>query len=208
MTDHRAYDYDVFHPNTTRWPQAGDKLFLPARDTFFASDAGERSYRLLRGYKRAGDILIQHALADRADRENLVFPAIFNYRHYVELALKAIIDDHGAFANVYRGEHNHKLPDLWQLFLTLVAAFGCDSSDDSFQAVSACIDELASVDPNSTSFRYAKNLRGDTPVLILMQDGLDLKQLHDVMNGIANFFECVDLELTHRKEAIFDGSWS
>ncbi|HVI68783.1 MAG TPA: hypothetical protein VM910_40385 [Bradyrhizobium sp.] len=33
------------------------------------------------GYKRAGDILIQNALADLYDRDSLIFPAIFNYRH-------------------------------------------------------------------------------------------------------------------------------
>jgi hypothetical protein len=46
-----------------------------------AGAADERKYRLLQGYKRAGDILIQNALADLYDRDSLIFPAIFNYRH-------------------------------------------------------------------------------------------------------------------------------
>src|SRR6266446_2216394 len=124
MTDDRTYSYDVFSRFTERWPETGDRLLSPGRDSFLAEGAAERNYRLLRGYKRAGDILIQNALAERYDRDSLIFPAIFNYRHYIELALKAIIEDHGAFAG-----KNHKLPELWQLFVKIAKAFGDDCSD-------------------------------------------------------------------------------
>ena len=157
-----------------------------------------RNYRLLQGYKRAGDILIQPALADPYDRNNLIFPAIFNYRHYIELALKGIIEEHGCFAGVSLGSKNHKLPELWQLFVKIAAAFDYDCSNDPMAlAVSACVDEFAAVDARSTAFRYACNLDGKTPNL---PEGLDLVRLHDVMNRIENFFECVDLDFTHKAE--------
>ena len=89
----RTYSYDVFSRFTERLPAAGDRLFVRGRDLFLAKEVDERNYRLLQGYKRAGDILIQRALADPYDRDNLVFPAIFNYRHYIELAqLKADLE--------------------------------------------------------------------------------------------------------------------
>jgi hypothetical protein len=198
MTYNRAYDYDVYERHTERWPAAGDRLLSPGRDTFLADEADERNYRLLRGYKRAGDILIQGALADRTDCRNLIFPALFNYRHYIELALKAIVDDHGAFAGVSLGQKNHKLPELWQLFLAISAAFGNDHSNEAAVAVGECIDEFVTLDANSTAFRYARNQRGDTPVL--PSGGLDLVRLHDVMNGLENFFECADLDFTHKAD--------
>jgi hypothetical protein len=193
----RTYSYDVFSRFTERLPAAGDRLFVRGRDLFLAKEVDERNYRLLQGYKRAGDILIQRALADPYDRDNLVFPAIFNYRHYIELALKAIIEEHGPFAGVSLGPKNHKLIELWQLFVKVAAAFGYDYSDATVVALSGCIDEFAAVDPSSTAFRYASNLDGGTPTL--PSDGLDLVRLHDVMNGIENFFECVDLDFTHRQ---------
>jgi hypothetical protein len=151
-----APSYDVFSRFTERRPAAGDRLFSPGCDAFLAEGAAERNYRLLlRGYKRAGDILIQNALAERYDRDSLIFPAIFNYRHYIELALKAIIEDHGAFAGVSLGSKNHKLPELWQLFVKTAKAFGDDCSDATAVAVSRCIDEFAAVDASSTAFRYA-----------------------------------------------------
>jgi hypothetical protein len=194
----RTYSYDVFSRFTERVPEAGDRLFVCGRDSFLAKEVDERRYRLLQGYKRAGDILIQNALADPYDRDSLIFPAIFNYRHYIELALKAIIEEHGPFAGVSLGpKKNHKLPELWQLFVKIAAAFGYDCSDAAAVAVGGCIDEFAD-DVNATAFRYACNLDGGTPTL--PKAGLDLVRLHDVMNGIENFFEGVDLDFTHRAE--------
>ena len=183
---------------TERWPEAGDKLLSSGRDAFLAAGHAERNYRLLRGYKRAGDILIQEALAERSDRDNLVFPAIFNYRHYIELALKAIIEEHGAFAGVLLELKDHKLPDLWRLFVKIATAFGNDCSDIATVAVGECIKEIDGVDAGATVFRYARRLNGDTPDL--PKDGLDLVRLHDVMNGIENFFECADADFTHKAD--------
>jgi hypothetical protein len=153
VADDRTYSYDVFSRFTERWPEAGDRLLSPGRDSFLAEGAAERNYRLLLGYKRAGDMLIQNALAERYDRDSLIFPALFNYRHYIELALKAIIEDHGAFAGVSLGSKNHKLPELWQLFVKIATAFGNDCSDAEAVAVGGCIDEFATVDVSSTAFR-------------------------------------------------------
>jgi hypothetical protein len=109
----------TFERFTERWPEAGDRLLSPGYDTFLAEGADERSFRLLRGYKRAGDVLVQSALTHRYDRDSLVFPALFNYRHYIELALKAIVEEHGTFAGVALGTKNHELPELWKLFLMI-----------------------------------------------------------------------------------------
>jgi hypothetical protein len=128
----------------------------------------------------------------------LVFPGLFNYRHYIELALKAIVNEHGAFAEVYLESKNHKLPDLWRLFVKIAAAFGNDCSDIATVAVGECIKEIDGVDASATVFRYAQTLSGDTPDL--PKNGLDLVRLHDVMNGIENFFQCADLDFTHKAD--------
>jgi hypothetical protein len=191
-------DYDVFERVTARLPEAGDRLLSSGRGAFLAQGHAERNYRLLRGYKRAGDILIQKALVDRPDRDNLVFPALFNYRHYIELALKGIVEKHGAFAGVSTKSKDHKLFDLWQLFVKIATAFGNDCSDIATVALGECINEIDDVDASSTVFRYARKLSGDTPDL--PKNGLDLVRLHDVMNGIENFFECADLDFTYKAD--------
>jgi len=187
----------VFDHPGDRWPVANDHLLIAGRDTYLAESAFERGFRLLRGYKRAGDILVQQVLSDRADRDNLVFPALFNYRHYIELALKAIIEEHGPFAGVTLGTKDHRLPDLWRLFVQIATEFQNDPADPAALSVGRCISEFAKIDANSTTFRYAKTLRGDVPAL---PEGLDLVNLHDVMNGIENFFECADLDFQHKAD--------
>ena len=133
----------------------------------------------------------------RVDCNNLVFPALFNYRHYIELVLKAAIEEHGPFAGVTLGSKDHRLPDLWRLFVQIAIKFNNDPADLAAQAVGRCIDELSKIDANSTTFRYAKTLRGDVPIL---PSGLDLVQLHDVMNGIENFFECASLDFSQKAD--------
>ncbi|MGD0867239.1 MAG: hypothetical protein ABSA49_16980 [Rhizomicrobium sp.] len=198
MTNDRTCSYDAFSGAMERWPQAGDQLFRPGRDSFLAKHKAERNYRIRRGYKQAGDILIYSALTDRCVRDSVIFPAIFNYRHYIEIALKTIIEDHGEFAGVAIGSRNHKLPELWQLFLGIATAFGNDCSDTATIAVGKCIDEFNVVDDRSTAFRYSDDLRGGTPPL---PEDLDLLGLRDAMTGIENFFECADLDFTSKKES-------
>jgi len=157
----------------------------------------ERRFRLIRGYKRAGDVLIKQVLSERSDRDNLVFPVLFNYRHYIELALKAIIEEHGPFAGVAPRSNNHRLPVLWDAFLQVAIKFQNDPTDAAAVAVGQCIGELAAIDANSTTFRYAKTIWGDVPAL---PERLDLLQLYDAMNGIENFLECADLDFSYKTD--------
>ncbi len=188
----------VFARFASKWPQKGDRLISPSRSLFLAEAADERNYRLLRGYKRAGDILVQSAYANRADRPNLIFPALFNYRHYIELALKSFIEEHGHLASVSLGTKNHKLLSLWGMFKLINIKCGNDPADPAVMAVESCVIEFDQLDTNSTTFRYATNVQGVAPAL--PRDGLDLVGLHDAMNGIESFFESVDASLTHMVE--------
>jgi hypothetical protein len=115
------------------------------------------------------------------------------------LTLKAIVEEHGAVAGASLGKRpNHELPDLWRLFVTIAAVLGNDCSTPDFAAVKACIDELVTVDARSTAFRYADRNGAAYALLPGVDGGLDLIRLHDVMNGIENFFESADLEFYHQ----------
>ncbi|HSK79243.1 MAG TPA: hypothetical protein VLQ45_22510, partial [Thermoanaerobaculia bacterium] len=67
----------------TRWPRDDDRLFVESAWAYEAPvvrDPAERFYRMPMGYKRAGDILIDQATADLADRRNVIYAALFCYR--------------------------------------------------------------------------------------------------------------------------------
>jgi hypothetical protein len=88
-------DFEAILHRPLRWPKAGDQLFKPSGEwdgnAHIANHPTTRLVLMLGGYKRAADLLVQHATADRADRDTLVFPIIFNYRQFLELSLKYLI---------------------------------------------------------------------------------------------------------------------
>ena len=201
-------NYSPFDRSNERWPTLGDRIFAPGRDAWPANSIGERVYRLGEGYKLAGDALVQNFLGEANDHDNLIYPILFCYRHYIEIALKEIIEEHGPWVNITLSKKDHKLPELWRLFEQIAIAYDNNPSDDAAQAVSGCIDEFSECDPTSTAFRYATDRQ--TGALIPLEFGtIDLVNLHDVMNGIANFFECAALDFAHKRDMAMEAArWS
>jgi hypothetical protein len=179
------------------WPEIGDRLFIPGHDVWFAQTAEERTYRLGKGYKLAGDRLVQNAFGHPADYEDLVYPIIFCYRHSIEVVLKAIIEEHDSVVGVTLREADHDLPNLWKLFLHIAKAVGCHRGDE-IAAVGACIKEMAAVDPGAISFRYARTKRGD--LVFISRDGIDLQNLQARIDGIYFFLECADQAFSDERD--------
>jgi hypothetical protein len=192
-------------PDDLRWPAKGDRIFQQGQDAWPATSLGEREYRLARGYKLAGDALVCNFLGNHRDYDNLIYPILFCYRHYIELTLKEIGRKYGPWVEVpFPEKGNHNLLGLWELFLKVAAAFGNDLQYEAAVAVASCIAELAKVDPNNAvAFRYAHYNR--TNKLIPLEFGtIDLDNLHDVMDGIANFFECAEMDFSSKRDALME----
>jgi hypothetical protein len=151
-------------------------------------------------------MLVQNFLGEARDHDNLMYPILYCYRHYIEIALKEIIEKHGPWVDVSLPEKkDHELPKLWKLFQQFAITYGNDPSYEAAQAVSACIDEFANYDPNGFAFRYATDSRRGA--LIPLEFGtIDLINLHDVMNGIANFFECAELDFSQQRDAAMEAA--
>jgi hypothetical protein len=193
-------DYSPFDRVNERWPTKGDRIFSPGGDARPANSIGERNYRLGKGYKLAGDVLVQNFLGEPRDHDNLIYPILYCYRHYIEVTLKEVVEDHGQWVGITLSKKDHNLPELWKLFLQIAVAYHNDPSDDAAVAVSGCINEFAQVDPGSFAFRYARDKKRGG--LIPLGFGtIDLVNVLDVMNGIQNFFECADLDFTHKRDA-------
>jgi hypothetical protein len=174
----------------------------PGRDAWPAISLGEREYRLAKGYKLAGDTLVYNFLGDHRDYDNLIYPILFCYRHYIELTLKEIVRKYGPWVEaLLPAKGNHRLWELWELFLKVTTAFGSDPPSEAAVAVASCIAELEKVDPNNAvAFRYAR-YNGTNKLIPLEFGTIDLDNLHDVMDGIANFLECAELEFSSQIDA-------
>ncbi|HMK50182.1 MAG TPA: hypothetical protein VK435_09020, partial [Thermodesulfovibrionales bacterium] len=75
-------------------PSADDKLFQSADDWWHNACLNymhDSWPAYIIGYKKAADILVRHIKQKRRSQDTLVYPIIFLYRQYLELAIKNLI---------------------------------------------------------------------------------------------------------------------
>jgi hypothetical protein len=102
------------------WPKKGDRLLKFSddwdRSASFRPDQLTRDAFIWDGYMTAGAALIDEAERTPTDRDVLVYPILFNYRHGLEAAMKWTIEQYGGLAEVSLGANaNHDLWNLWKL---------------------------------------------------------------------------------------------
>lgn len=177
-----------------RWPQKGDIPFArsaePMANATIATDERTRLVLMLSGYKKSADLLVAHATDERADRDTLVFPIIFNYRQFVELSLKYQLWLYGPTVNIEPNWRTHDLGQLWSAFEQMLDRYGTPDPDEADPVVKDVISEFAKIDPGSYSHRYPVDRNG-RPLPITISD-LHLPTLADVMEAVDNYFTGTD----------------
>lgn len=151
------------------------------------------------GYKMGADAMVEEALGDNYKSATLVFPILFNYRHFIELSIKYTIATYGPPVGLGPVWNTHYLIPLWNKLLQVFDAYGTDDPDDADQIVGGIIAEFAKIDPNSFSHRYPVDTQGN--IIELAQEEIDLDALRDVMNGVEGFFNGADGYLDHIRSA-------
>jgi hypothetical protein len=180
-----------------RWPKDEDRLFPDtgrASDTFIAGSSDERWYRLPKGYKHAGDILVEQILAGHIRTSDLIYPALFCYRQSLELFLKSVLERFDR-----RAANTHDLQVLWTQFEQMLQDCG-QGNADGLTTVKKLVLEMHNVDRRSDTFRFATDLRGSP--FPFGDRRLDLRRLAEIMQGLQNFFECCALALAEQNGRI------
>ena len=178
-----------------RWPTEGDRLFVEsamAYDARVVRDPGERYYRLPKGYYRAADILIEHAIIDVADRPNIIYAALFCYRQAIEVSLKQLINAYGDGDGKCK---THDLKILWERFVNI--ANERDGGETiGLVAAQSLVIEMHDADRKSDGFRFPTDKDGAR--FLFGDRGVDLENLRLVMHGLINFLECADMDFSHQ----------
>lgn len=182
-----------------RWPRSGDTPFTKSdnwqKNACLASDINTRLVLMTDGYKKAGDLMVSHAVAERGDRDFLVFPIIFNYRQFLELSLKSLLSNYGRHVDVNENWKSHDLALLWSEFEKMLEIFGTPDPDDADPIVKEIVAEFSKIDPGSYSYRYPVDKNGNA--IPLNHELLDLENLADVINATAGYFSGCDGYLSH-----------
>lgn len=177
-----------------RWPTIGDQAFKIEYRSWGNANiehCSERRMSLMTaGYKLIADQAIDQIVgsADPFARDTMVYPIFFNYRHFIEISLKAFIDEFAEEANVIVPRKDHKLMPLWGAYCTILDELIGDSRDtDADVAVGSIIEEFDKFDPNSFAMRYSTDLKGNQ--IVLPYVAFELTGLKDVMKGVEHFFD-------------------
>lgn len=152
------------------------------------------------GYKASADALVEKVLCRKGSADNLVFPIVFLYRHYLELRLKSFIALGKKMKIIDSGVvFSHSLSELWPASKSVILSAISDKKDHELvDNIKRVIDEFIAVDKASTAFRYNKRKDGTNSVGAI--ECINLKLLSDVIGGVADVFEGVFSQLT--EEAI------
>jgi predicted DNA binding CopG/RHH family protein len=179
-----------------RWPKASNRMFVETgafRGAWVARSTAERIYRMTKGFHEAGDVLVAESQAERYRAQDLLYPAIFNYRQSLELRLKYLLMAYGPLAGEAPDFRSHDLNVLWSKCQSVILFFEPDpaaSDKAALEAVEARIAEFAAVDAASDAFRFAHDTKGRSINLAISE--IDLTNLRSVVASLHNFLECVD----------------
>ena len=152
------------------------------------------------GYRQAAEILLRRFLADpegtACERDSLVLPVLFLFRHYLELRFKDII----VYGQVLSGQpaqwrHGHDLESLWAEVQDLCNVVYGSPASAEFVSVGECVSDLRQLDPNSESFRYPRDRNG-RPLFEHLVIGL--KALSATVASIGDCLDGISMDMSVR----------
>ena len=185
------------------WPEKSDRIFSerpkpkPLRETgslafdqILESLSSDADYFYRVGYYEAARILASK-LAE-GEHQELYFPMLFCFRHYVELSLKCMV---GVYAKLQDEDINarlaktHDVMRLWNETKRLInmSDIKYSSSTDVHEAVDRCMKELDDVDRSSQTFRYATDTANKRVDDCLAP--VDVPQFIKTMENLHSFFD-------------------
>ena len=156
-----------------RQPQKGD-LLLPAPAPLYAYGL-DPADACVHGYRLAARLVIDRIRERSSEQSFLFYPAVFLYRHTIELMLKRLIltfdnpsvrriTGEGQRADEYwalltRGKKAHSLKWLWEQVRSAAQALGdAIVPPDRIQGINFYIQQINEIDPGSVSFRYTTEI--------------------------------------------------
>ncbi len=160
------------------------------RDVEFTSHPITKHVLLWDGFLSAGDGLVQLYLTEgyEHERNTVIYPILFNYRHGLELAMKWVILMYGGEGLKGVGD-DHNLWKLWQRCRKIIEETG-PTEKDVDNAVELVIKDFHDLDKSGINLRYGWDKNGSE---IKLPDQLvDIENLRDVMEGIAGYFTGLD----------------
>jgi hypothetical protein len=209
----RAVPIIEYKPNPPL--RKGDRLFrndlpdLSNNARLTPNGDGQTAYT--EGYRRGAKVLVEHVVASGGHEKNcLVYPIIFLYRHHLELALKRIIRRAPGLLSrsLTKDEKDHlgkhRLDWLWQdlkpMFIGIFGAVGWEEPDQiDMEGVDDYIRQISELDRDGFSFRYAHSKEGDR-LLPEHLKHINIRHFAEMMDRLVGYIDEIDTATSVVKE--------
>ena len=159
-------------------------------------------------YKEAADALVEKVISTSRDQDILVYPIVFLYRQYLELRLKEIIKH----CRIFLDENpdfpkHHKINELWITVKELVTQIRNDEESlPEPNLTEHVINEFTSYDPDSFSFRYPTDKKGNNPLNGMKH--INIRHLSDMIQEASEYLELVSTGISvyndYKKDMLSD----
>jgi hypothetical protein len=185
-----------------------DRLFKTGtgswRNTTFVAGTSAAVVPYASGFREAGEILVHNGI-EAGMQDFIAFPALYCYRHALELSMKEVIYE---WDRANKGEFEpigtHDLKPLWSRTRAALEGAWPDGDLEQLDHMEAIVDELAAIDERGEQFRYDRDKQGyvrDLPPELVRFDLMTvsttlntlLAVLGGALDGIASMRDMADL---------------
>jgi hypothetical protein len=162
-------------------------------------------YHYVEGYGTAARLVVDEIISDegvmRSAGDQLVFPAVFLYRQYLELLMKRFIVENGArVSQSDEYPRHHDLQALWKRCQGIIAVeWPPEENDDDreiAEGITSLIDQLVAIDAGSFAFRYPEQ-RDGTKSLPADLRSFNVGIFADRIEAIGNLLEGLSMGLDY-----------
>jgi hypothetical protein len=155
------------------------------------------------GYKEAADRLVAQVETEHRHHDLLVFPIVYLYRHYLELAIKGLIRQaHDLLGDAVEVPATHTVVELWTTCSALLERVSPGDSLEEQRQIGRLLREFAAVDPTLTAFRYPVDKKGNLSLQGIEQ--INIPNVRDVIGKIALILEGAEAQMDHYADCMSD----
>lgn len=173
----------------------------------------DAKYAYINGYYQAGNHLIETSIKmiNRIDKDSLIYPICFNYRHYIELHLKSLIEESEILYDkmeqlgyLQNGELPEKIShsldnthSLYELLASLknILFFIAISNEEFPKDIEKYIQQMHDTDKNGQKYRYHKNKSGK--LHFPSEESYNIENMSKIMEEVNNMLWAIDSHIFH-----------
>jgi hypothetical protein len=180
------------------WPFQDDRVLGEFRNwssaVAFDDYSADRHFLMMRGYFRAGHVLVDKCCENPNEKYAMIYPILFCYRHALEMTMQWIISTYGDRYGVsLPTKKDHQLDPLWKCCKAIFTHPDIKSSAAVVSRVERVMKQFHRLDTRAEAFRYS--VKKDGTLIRLPNIPFDLVNLREVMRRLENFFRAVDRDL-------------